>query len=89
MGLARLMFTCCFLLAATAAFAQSTCGEEIVIREAQCFSGGCSDVYPITTVVGCKDGRCFQVQTLSTDCCGRTFFYSNFTGLDLSLSRTT
>ena|SRR5689334_11955547 len=86
MGMARLMFKCCLLLGATAASAQLTCGQDISIREGRCFSGGCSDVYPITSVVGCVTKGCFQIGTFSTDCCGRTFYYSDFTGLDCPLS---
>ena len=81
MRVARLIFTCCVLLASTAAFAQFTCSNDIQYGFRTCSSGGCSDVYPITTVFGCKPtGGCFQVQTLSTDCCGRTVYYSDFTG---------
>jgi hypothetical protein len=82
MGLAKLMFACCFLLGSTAAFAQSTCGENILVRQGRCFSAGCNDVFPMTTVVGCATKGCFQIGTFSTDCCGRTFYYSDFTGLD-------
>lgn len=82
MTVRRLIFTFCTLLLSSGALGQQTCSDDISVRMGQCVgSGGCRDVYPITFVFGCKDtSRCFQVFTLSTNCCGKTFFYSNFTG---------
>ena len=82
MSMARLMFTCCFLLASAAAFAQSPCAQSITIRQGRCSSGGCSDVFPITTLVGCSTRGCFEIQTVSTDCCGQTIQYYDFDNRD-------
>lgn len=88
MNIKKIALTCCLVLASTFAIGQRTCSDDIVVSMQTCTgAGGCRDNYPMTIVLGCKDtSRCFEVQTLSTVCCGRTFFYSNFTGLTCPFS---